>query len=324
MTRGIALFFWKREKEVKKITPELKTARETWQGKKYKTNYYSYNSVRRRDSLRSKKQRKHEIGEYKLEVELTHLPRCFRRLSNLLLKTKGGFQQIDHLLISPYGIFLLEVNNLSGLIVGEEEDPKWYQSITWRVKPFPNPILENQVRIKVLQELAGLDETIPVFSYVTFNRRCNLKVFSSVVFYDIDLLASIIKLTQNQPVVLCDEEILQIIERIEKINVTELGIRNEYAARQRRERMQHRPKYGDIRCSICQKAVNERMARYCLNRPEKFAWKIYCEKHQREMTRVVRREYTQREEYEEIGNGKGRERHDTYVKTGDPKKESMD
>lgn len=322
------MFFWNRKKESKKealkISSERKIAQAVWPGKVYQTDYYSDNAAKGRGSLRSKKQRKDEIGEYKLEVELAHLPKCFRRLSNLLVKAKDGFLQIDHLLLSPYGLFLIEAYNLSGLIVGEEMDPKWYQGITWRVKTFPNPVLENQVRIQFLQELAGFDDTMPIFSYVTFNRRCNLKVFSGVVFYDIDVLASIIKLTQNQPVVLSDEEIAQIMNKIEGINLTEPGIRNEYAARLRRERMQHRPKYGDIRCSICQKAVNERMARYCINRPEKFAWKIYCEKHQKEMTRVVRRECTGREELAETGQEEGRAGYDPYAKSTDPKKESMD
>lgn len=179
---------------------------------------------------------------------------------------------------------------MAGLIVGEGTDQNWYQMITWRVKSFPNPLFENQTRIEELREQAGLDEHIPVFSYVTFNRRSSLKVFLGFVFYDIDLLASITKLTQTQPVVFSDEEILRILEGIESINITDQAIRNEYTARQRRIRLQHRPKYGDIRCSICQKAVTERIARYCLNRPEKFDWKIYCEKHQKEMTKIVKRE----------------------------------
>lgn len=283
------MFFWNRKKAEKKITPEPVISQEACQSKKYYTNYYSSSSARRQDSLRSKKQRKNEIGEYKIEVELTHLPQCFRRMSNILLNTKKGFIQIDHLLISPYGIFLLEVNNLSGLIIGEEKDSKWHQGITWRVKSFPNPLLENQVRLEALREQGKIDEIIPVFSYVTFNRRCDLKVFSSVVFYDIDLIASIVKLTQNLPVVLNEEEMLAIMENIRKIDIIDLGMRNEYAARLRRERMGHRPKYGDIRCGICQKAVPERMARYCLNRPEKFVWKIFCEKHQKEMTKMPRR-----------------------------------
>lgn len=293
------MFFWNRKKEeVKKTIPEPNTTQVDLSCKKYKTNYYSCSLQRRRESLRSKKQRKSEIAEYKLEVELAYLPQSFRRVSNILLNTRSGFVQIDHLLISPYGIFLVEVNNMAGLIVGEDTDQKWYQMITWRVKTFPNPLLENQTRIEGLREQAGLDEHIPIFSYVTFNRRSNLKVFLGFVFYDIDLLASIMKLTQTQRVVLSDEEVLRIQEIIEALNVTDQGIRNEYSARLRRVRMQHRPKFGDIRCSICQKAVTERIARYCLNRPEKFAWKIYCEKHQKEMTKIVKRESTRREELE--------------------------
>jgi len=290
------LFFWKlnkhKQKQEKadqkqgKAAPEIETPQEVSGIRKYKTNYYSANSVKRREALRSKKQRKNEIGEYKLEVELAHLPKSFKRLSNLLLSTEQGFVQIDHLLISPHGFFVIEVYNLAGLIVGEEEDKMWHQAIGWRVKSFSNPLEENQLRIKVLQELGNLDEQVPFFSYVTFNRRCNLKVFSGKVFYDIDLIAAINKLSLNLPVVLSEEEIQEYVVRFEACNITDQGVRNEYLARQRKERIRQRPKYGDIRCRSCHKAVSERIARYCLNHPEKFAWRIYCEKHQKEMTRL--------------------------------------
>ncbi|AGA69174.1 nuclease-like protein [Desulfitobacterium dichloroeliminans LMG P-21439] len=291
------MLFRKRKEEKKINAPKSEIHEKSLKCRKYKSNYYSKNSIRNRESLRSKRQRKDEIGEYKLEVELSHLPQRFKLISSVLLNTKGGYVQIDHLLVSPYGLFVIEAYNLSGLIVGEENDLKWYQMITWRVKTFPNPVIENQARIEVLREQAGLDEDIPVFSYVTFNCRSNLKVFLSSVFYDIDLLASIMKLAQTQPVVLSDEEVLGVLEAIESINVKDQGIRNEYAARLRKMRMQERPKHGDIRCCLCQKAVNTRMARYCLNRPDKFAWKVYCEKHQKEMTKIVRRESIRSEEF---------------------------
>ncbi|MGE4274254.1 MAG: nuclease-related domain-containing protein [Desulfitobacterium sp.] len=290
--------FFRRRKEEKKINaPHPEIHEETLACRKYRTNYYFKGSIGKRESLRSKKQRKDEIGEYKLEVELSHLPRCFKLISNVLLSTKMGYEQIDHLLVSPYGLFIIEAYNLAGLIVGEENDQKWYQMITWRVKTFPNPLLGNQTRIEALREQAELEENIPVFSYVTFNCRSKLKVFLGSVFYDIDLLASIMKLTQTQPVVLSDEEVLNIQEAIDRNNVKDQGIRNEYAARLRKMRMQERPKHGDIRCCLCQKPVNARIARYCINHPEKFAWKIYCEKHQKEMTKIIRRERMKNEEF---------------------------
>ncbi len=280
------MFFWKRKVEGKNPSSVPEVPRPLLPSRKYKTNYFDDRGSSLRGSLRSKSHRKSEIGEYKIEVALGHLPSDFKRLSNLLLKIEQGFIHIDHLVLSPYGLFLLEVNNLAGTIVGEETDSHWYQAITWRVKTFSNPLLENQKRIKVLREQAKLEETLPIFSYATFNRRCNLKVISGSVFYDTDILAALLKLTQTQPKVLNDTEVLEIFNQIDQINILDPNIRNEYSARLRKQRLQLRPQYGDIRCCVCQKPVSERAARYCITHPDKFIWRIYCSKHQKEMNRV--------------------------------------
>ncbi len=45
----------------------------------------------------------------------------YRRLHNVTLNTPDGTTQIDHVFISPYGIFVLETKNMSGWICGSEE-----------------------------------------------------------------------------------------------------------------------------------------------------------------------------------------------------------
>lgn len=276
-SRGYSLFFLKRKrKEFNPIPPA-----EVYQTRKYKTNYFrSKESFTR--SLRFKSQRKDEIGEYKIEVALGRLPCSFQRLSNLLLKTEKGFIHIDHLLVSPYGLFVLEVNNLAGIILGQEDAFHWHQSIRWRVKTFPNPLFENQNRIQFLMKHLRLEESLPFFSYVTFNRRCNLKVISGAVFYDIDILTAILKRIQSQPEVLRDAEVLAIVKRIEQLNITDSSIRNEYSARLHKQKFLARANFGDIRCAVCQKPVTERTARYCIAHPDKYNWQIYCAKHQKQ------------------------------------------
>lgn len=282
------MFFWKRKNEVINPTPVLEVLPQLLPYRKYKTNYYTAcKGASQRESPRCKSQRKSDIGEYKIEVELGHLPRNFKLLRNLLFKSELGFIHIDHLVVSPYGLFMIEVNNLAGIIVGEEIDTNWHQAITWRVKTFPNPLLENQTRIKVLKGLVKLEEALPIFSYVTFNRRCDLKVISGSVFYDIDILTAILKLTQTQPEVLNDAEVLKIFTQIEKVNILDPNIRNEYSARLRKQQLRKRPQYGDICCTVCQKPVSERAARYCLTHPVRFNWRIYCAKHQKELSRVA-------------------------------------
>lgn len=253
---------------------------------KYKTDHYSSRNSRFRGSPRCRSQRKDEIGEYKIEVELGQLPKSYRLMSNLLFKSEQGFEHIDHLVVSPYGLFLIEVNNLSGIILGEENDPNWHQAITWRVKTFPNLLFENHAHLEALRKQVDLDVTIPIYSFATFSRRCELKVISGSVFYDTDILTVILK--RSQPEVLSDEEVLKIYSQIEQVNILDPNVRNEYSARLRKQRLLNRPKYGDIRCRICQKAVSERTARYCISHPDKFAWHIYCVKHQKELIRSTR------------------------------------
>lgn len=262
------------------LTPLIETSRS------YRTNYFSVASSRR-ESPRFKSQRKAEIGIYKLEVALAHLPCCFKRLSNLLCKTDQGYIRIDHVIISPYGLFMVKANNLAGMIVGEETEANWYQAITWRVKAFPNPLQENLSSIQFLKQKLSLREDTPFFSYVTFNRRCDLKVVSASVFYDIDIQVAILKLTQSLSAVLNEAEVLELYDRISQLNITDLNIRNEYSARLRREKLNQRPQFGDIRCSICQRPVSERVARHCLAHPKRFNWHIYCAKHQKEIIRLL-------------------------------------
>lgn len=252
------------------------------QNGKYKTNYFTSECKRHRGSPRCKSHRKEEIGEYKIEVELGHLPKKFKVLSNLLIKTEQGFDKIDHIVVSPSGLFIIEVNNLSGIILGEERDQNWHQAVSWRVKTFPNPLIDNQTHLNNLRKWVALEETLPILSFATFNRRSELKVISGFVFYDTDLLTVIRKRSQQE--VLNEAEVLKIYTQIMNINITDTNLRNEYTAHQRKQRIKRRPKYGDIRCRICQSAVSERTARYCINHPDKFAWQFYCVKHQKEFT----------------------------------------
>jgi len=50
-------------------------------------------------------------------------PRLYRRIDDLIVPDgNGGTTQIDHVIISVFGIFVLEVKNRNGLIVGAPND----------------------------------------------------------------------------------------------------------------------------------------------------------------------------------------------------------
>ena len=53
----------------------------------------------------------------------------YQRFHNVVVPTRNGTTQIDHVLISPFGVFIVETKNLKGWIFGSENQPKWTQSL---------------------------------------------------------------------------------------------------------------------------------------------------------------------------------------------------
>jgi restriction system protein len=51
----------------------------------------------------------------------------YRRFHNLILPTENGTTQIDHVLLSVYGIFVVETKNYEGWIYGDKTQREWTQ-----------------------------------------------------------------------------------------------------------------------------------------------------------------------------------------------------
>ena len=96
---------------------------------------------------------KGKIGEKKVAKQLERLDRNkYKVINNVILKTSRGTSQIDHLVISQYGIFVLETKNYTGWIFGSERADKWQQIIYKKKSFFRNPIKQNYSHIKALEE----------------------------------------------------------------------------------------------------------------------------------------------------------------------------
>ena len=68
------------------------------------------------------------IGEKQVSKRLRKLnKRKYKVLNNVLLKTANGSTQIDHVVISIYGVFVIETKNYKGIIKGNEYDENWSQ-----------------------------------------------------------------------------------------------------------------------------------------------------------------------------------------------------
>ncbi|HBO6863567.1 TPA: nuclease [Pseudomonas aeruginosa] len=91
----------------------------------------------------------------------------YRRLHDVTLPTPDGTTQIDHVFLSPYGIFVLETKNMSGWIFGSEKQAQWTQKLYKRTFKFQNPLRQNYKHLKALEATLGVNPE-HLHSVITF------------------------------------------------------------------------------------------------------------------------------------------------------------
>ncbi len=123
----------------------------------------------------------HKSGEAAVTDKITSLIKrnsAYSLFDNIILKTPDGTTQIDHLIISPYGIFVIETKNLSGWIFGDAHQKKWTQSFKrgrWQFHKntfqFQNPIHQNYKHVKAVESFLKVNPK-SIFSIVVFVGNC--------------------------------------------------------------------------------------------------------------------------------------------------------
>jgi hypothetical protein len=146
-----------------------------------------------------------------------------------MLQIGSKTTQIDHVVVSNYGIFVIETKNYKGWILGKEKDEYWTQNIYGRKNKFKNPIRQNYGHIKALEKLLDSFKEIPIISIVAFCGGCELKVKvnEAKVGYFSDVY-KIIKLYTNEVVGI--GIVNEICELITKNNIDGKDTRKEHIA----------------------------------------------------------------------------------------------
>lgn len=105
-----------------------------------------------RKSLRSSTF-KGNAGEQRVAVALSCIPGG-KSIHNLMLTIDGNSHQIDHVLIHPHGIFVIETKNFSGMVLGNENAARWTQVLAngKEKRSFQNPIKQNNGHIYALSK----------------------------------------------------------------------------------------------------------------------------------------------------------------------------
>jgi hypothetical protein len=79
-------------------------------------------------------------------------------INNVTIPTENGTTQIDHIIASPYGIFVVETKNIDGWIFGDAKNSQWSQSLYGKKSKFQNPLHQNYKHVKTLSDFLGIEE----------------------------------------------------------------------------------------------------------------------------------------------------------------------
>lgn len=91
----------------------------------------------------------------------------YHLIKNVTFNTEDGTTQIDHIIVSIYGIFVIETKNMSGWIFGNAHQKTWTQKIYRQTYKFQNPLHQNYKHTKTLESMLGIDPN-HIFSVVAF------------------------------------------------------------------------------------------------------------------------------------------------------------
>lgn len=209
------------------------------------------------------------MGEFWVKTELRKLPKDkYTVLNDILIKSSKGTHQIDHIVISKFGIFVIEMKNYDGLITGDEYKDKWTQHFGKNKYYFNNPIHQNYGHIMALQEILNLDKN-NFISIVCISNKAKLKINSKKVV-QLDYINDMICSYQKE---ILNIDLNKIKGIIEEQNITDKKVRVNHVKGIKSNIKEKEAKEKNMICPKCGNELIKRNGKYgefigCSNYPK--------------------------------------------------------
>ena len=158
------------------------------------------------------------IGEKTISSILYFLDKSkYKVINNVVLKNNEITSQIDHIIISDFGIFVIETKNYKGWIVGNEKSEYWTQVIYKYKQKFYNPILQNSGHIRALKNCLREFPNVEYKSIVVFSTKAEIKIDTTKDIINSNQLLQTIK--KYSQVNLTENDKQKIIQKIDSSNL---------------------------------------------------------------------------------------------------------
>ena len=195
---------------------------------------------------------KGSIGEAKVNTRLNFLGKEYTVLKDILINSSNGYtSQIDEIVLSEYGLFVIETKNYKGWIFGNEKAENWTQVIYKEKHTFRNPIKQNWSHIYALKSVLSDYPNIKYHSIVVFSGNATLKsIESSVpVIYSNKLNSTIRKLSFEKCLSIDDLNKIQTI--LKSSELKERNTRKEHIKSIKQNVKEKKSKMANLICPRC-------------------------------------------------------------------------
>ncbi|MNF47881.1 Nuclease-related domain protein [compost metagenome] len=154
------------------------------------------------------------IGEWFINVSIRLFldQRDYHLLKDVTLPIPQGSTQIDHVIVSRFGIFVIETKNMKGWIFGNPAHKSWTQQIYRRKHSFQNPLHQNHLHMMTLKSLLGVADH-QLHSVIYFIGDCTFKTPMPDNVMNRGLIRHIKGKTTQ---VLTPAEVTQVVETIQQ------------------------------------------------------------------------------------------------------------
>jgi Nuclease-related domain len=102
-------------------------------------------------------------------------PPDYHLMNHITLQVHDGTTQVDHILVSRFGVFVIETKDYKGWLFAHESQAKWTQVLFhWKFR-FQNPIFQNRRHVMAVQRLLDFLPPEAVKSAVVFTGDAEFK-----------------------------------------------------------------------------------------------------------------------------------------------------
>jgi Nuclease-related domain len=148
-------------------------------------------------------------------------PPHYHLMNHVTLRMEDGTTQVDHILVSRFGVFVIETKDYSGWIFAYPAATTWIHTLPGRKYSFQNPVRQNFRHICAVRTLLDFLPPDAVRSIVVFSGRAEFKTRVPDEVLGLDALAGYIG--RHNTAVMSAHRMLLCVGRLETARLAITG-----------------------------------------------------------------------------------------------------